>query len=191
MVQAFVRVAFCVMVFFTASCGLATSASAITLSYEYSGMGNLGFQSDTIINIGGTCSSPCFVSALMTVSGTGPAFNPNIPSGWATSGSATITDNLGDKMLLGVNTGNYTSGTKHEIFGGVFFPSALPSTLDISTSSLASILGGPGTIDYSINISLPSGAYVTPLPAALPLFASGLGALGLLRWRRKRAAPAA
>jgi hypothetical protein len=26
----------------------------------------------------------------------------------------------------------------------------------------------------------------TPLPAALPLFASGLGALGLLGWRRKR-----
>ena len=27
---------------------------------------------------------------------------------------------------------------------------------------------------------------VTPLPAALPLFATGLGALGLLGWRRKR-----
>jgi hypothetical protein len=27
----------------------------------------------------------------------------------------------------------------------------------------------------------------TPLPAALPLFAAGLGALGLLGWRRKRA----
>jgi hypothetical protein len=26
----------------------------------------------------------------------------------------------------------------------------------------------------------------TPLPAALPLFATGLGALGLLRWRRRR-----
>ena len=25
-----------------------------------------------------------------------------------------------------------------------------------------------------------------PLPAALPLFATGLGALGLLGWRRKR-----
>jgi hypothetical protein len=31
----------------------------------------------------------------------------------------------------------------------------------------------------------------TPLPAALPLFATGLGALGLLGWRRKRKNPAA
>src|SRR5262249_49233462 len=30
----------------------------------------------------------------------------------------------------------------------------------------------------------------TPLPAALPLFATGLGGLGLLGWRRKRKAPA-
>jgi hypothetical protein len=29
-------------------------------------------------------------------------------------------------------------------------------------------------------------ASATPLPAALPLFATGLGALGLLGWRRKR-----
>jgi hypothetical protein len=29
-----------------------------------------------------------------------------------------------------------------------------------------------------------------PLPAALPLFATGLGALGLLGWRRKRKAAA-
>jgi hypothetical protein len=54
----------------------------------------------------------------------------------------------------------------------------------VSTSSFAFILGRPGTID-SINISLSNGAYVTPLPAALPPFATGLGALGLLGWRRK------
>jgi len=29
---------------------------------------------------------------------------------------------------------------------------------------------------------------VTPLPAALPLFATGLGAMGLFGWRRKRRA---
>ena len=31
----------------------------------------------------------------------------------------------------------------------------------------------------------------TPLPAALPLFTTGLGALGLLGWRRKRKAQVA
>jgi hypothetical protein len=36
-----------------------------------------------------------------------------------------------------------------------------------------------------------NGSAVTPLPAALPLFAGGLGALGLLGWRRKRKAQAA
>jgi hypothetical protein len=181
MVQAFVRV----IVLLIVGCGLTTSASAVTLSYEYSGTGSLSFQSDTTLNIGGSCSSPCFVSALMTINGTGPAFDPSIPSGWAATASATVTDNLGDMLSLAVNNGD-TPGTIHEIFGGVFFPSTLPSTLDISTSSLASILGGPGTIDYSINITLPNWAFVTPLPAALPLFATGLGALGVLQWRRKR-----
>jgi PEP-CTERM motif-containing protein len=37
------------------------------------------------------------------------------------------------------------------------------------------------------NLYLPPGAD-TPLPAALPLFASGLGALGLVGWRRKKKA---
>jgi len=37
-----------------------------------------------------------------------------------------------------------------------------------------------------VAISIQSPSFGTPLPAALPLFASGLGALGLLGWRRKR-----
>ena len=41
-----------------------------------------------------------------------------------------------------------------------------------------------GTITFSNSLS-------SPLPAALPLFATGLGALGLLGWRRKRKAQAA
>jgi PEP-CTERM motif len=36
------------------------------------------------------------------------------------------------------------------------------------------------------NIELGSHDVPTPLPATLPLFATGLGALGLLGWRRKR-----
>jgi hypothetical protein len=39
---------------------------------------------------------------------------------------------------------------------------------------------------YTLELSQDIGNGVTPLPAALPLFATGLGALGLLGWRRKR-----
>ena len=47
------------------------------------------------------------------------------------------------------------------------------------------VLGGfRGPITFS---AVPE----VPLPAALPLFATGLGALGLLTWRRKRKAVAA
>jgi hypothetical protein len=51
-------------------------------------------------------------------------------------------------------------------------------------------------LDLQLTADVPDGLVVrpffvtvgeiTPLPAALPLFASGLGALGLLGWRRKR-----
>jgi hypothetical protein len=41
--------------------------------------------------------------------------------------------------------------------------------------------GATGIIDFGVPVAVP-------LPAALPLFATGLGALGLLGWRRKKAA---
>jgi hypothetical protein len=54
----------------------------------------------------------------------------------------------------------------------------------------------PNADQYSIILSegIGNGASTpgeTPLPAALPLFASGLGAMGLLGWRRKRKSAAA
>jgi hypothetical protein len=52
---------------------------------------------------------------------------------------------------------------------------------------------GFGTADDEIAITAvfhDLGDVPTPLPAALPLFATGLGALGLLGWRRKRKAQA-
>ena len=40
--------------------------------------------------------------------------------------------------------------------------------------------------DHYVGFTL-SGTYIeTPLPAAFPLFATGLGMLGVLGWRRKR-----
>jgi hypothetical protein len=50
----------------------------------------------------------------------------------------------------------------------------------------------PSGVFWAINDQLSTNLSVTqtPLPAALPLFASGLGGLGLLGWRRKRKAQA-
>ena len=60
--------------------------------------------------------------------------------------------------------------------------------------AFAALLAGAIAGDAYLNIhstAFPAGEIrgflnETPLPAALPLFATGLGALGLLGWRRKR-----
>jgi hypothetical protein len=44
--------------------------------------------------------------------------------------------------------------------------------------------------NFTGDISVMAAPSATPLPAALPLFASGLGAVGLLGWRRKKKAAA-
>ena len=78
--------------------------------------------------------------------------------------------------------------------GGVSDAGAYLVQIGLGTSANV----GPGQVAY---LGLSDRAYpgsdfdfqdltlsitATPLPAALPLFASGLGALGLLGWRRKR-----
>jgi hypothetical protein len=82
----------------------------------------------------------------------------------------------------------------------VFLPSLYVSDTLLSdsatydTATFASLGVTPGTYkwtwgtgaDQSFTLEIGT----TPLPAALPLFATGLGALGLLGWRRKRKAAA-
>jgi hypothetical protein len=68
------------------------------------------------------------------------------------------------------------------------------STYDMAT--FASLGVRPGTYVWSWgsgadqSFTLDIQAPAAPLPASLPLFATGLGALGLLGWRRKRQARA-
>ena len=59
-----------------------------------------------------------------------------------------------------------------------------PDWLRIGTD----IVGGTPAPTFNLAFSLEGDP--TPLPGALPLFASGLGALGLLGWRRKKKAAA-
>jgi hypothetical protein len=109
-------------------------------------------------------------------------------------------------------TWSLTSGTSYWLLqttlnNGKFFflnGGALPSDADIAivfggtfSSSISGAIAHAlftSNEDYADfnNITTTSGSVsTTPLPAALPLFATGLGALGLLGWRRKRKAQAA
>ena len=63
------------------------------------------------------------------------------------------------------------------------FSTAGTFTVEASTSNG---VGLPPITSNDVTVTVNSAA--TPLPAALPLFATGLGGLGLLGWRRKRKA---
>jgi hypothetical protein len=64
----------------------------------------------------------------------------------------------------------------------------------VATGGIAFTSDGGATWSYNPNsgesIAVSLDAVATPLPAALPLFATGLAGLGLLGWRRKRKAQA-
>jgi hypothetical protein len=68
------------------------------------------------------------------------------------------------------------------ILTAVFAPTV---NVGASLFVLAGEVGGNGEDLLAVTIS-DTPPTVTPLPAALPIFAGGLGALGLLGWRRKR-----
>jgi hypothetical protein len=69
----------------------------------------------------------------------------------------------------------------------VFFSSAETIFLEDSAGHTAST----GTLTQPVTIATIETTSNVPLPAALPLFATGLVGLGLLGWRRKKKALAA
>ena len=73
-----------------------------------------------------------------------------------------------------------------EFFDSALFP-FLNSAGGIYTFELAAFDGNTELARTSIDVNVAA----VPLPAALPLFAGGLGLMGLLGWRRKQKAAAA
>lgn len=51
---------------------------------------------------------------------------------------------------------------------------------------VASLVGNFKLVDVSLTFQSQAPALETPIPAAFPLFAAGLSAMGLMGWRRKR-----
>jgi hypothetical protein len=125
----------------------------------------------------------------------------------------TVVDFDADSLLLTMTaavsyTGSPFNGPVFTVLSGHSFGSITGVEVDrhcTPCSPLAAFLSGNslfinwqdggGTVGDTIRINFSVGDPVfpsaVPLPAAFPLFAAGLGGLGLLGWRRKRVPPGA
>jgi hypothetical protein len=112
------------------------------------------------------------------------------PTTFGSGGVNAATGGTGD--MVGVN--GYFKSPSIMLPFGYSSDSALTDTANYALATFASLGVTPGTYVWTWgtgadqSYTLIIGA--TPLPAALPLFATGLGVLGLLGWRRKRKAAA-
>jgi hypothetical protein len=119
----------------------------------------------------------------------------NVPSGsFISGGSSTVTPGTGPADLTSLNwslaAGTYwlaaiANSPGSLAWESVLFPPLTPWALGNDTGSA---WNNAGTQTEPIAL-IQTGTPVVPLPGALPLFATGLGALGLLGWRRKKKPP--
>jgi fibro-slime domain-containing protein len=121
-----------------------------------------------------------------------PSFQTAILSGILHNTSTTVVFNLGadDDAFLVID------GKVVAQIGGIHDDTTSNFTitgLTLGDHTLQLFYADRNRTNADLMFSIVSGANVnaTPLPAALPLFASGLGALGVAAWRRKKKAIAA
>jgi len=116
---------------------------------------------------------------FMVYLGTPPSFNDTDEAAFTSAYSGTNLINGTSDSALG-NSGSYQT-----------FASLLPSYGTDSIVAAALIMDGGWARDldltlYSLTFNSTSYSTDMPLPAALPLFASGAGVLGYFGWRRKK-----
>jgi hypothetical protein len=115
----------------------------------------------------------------------------------ATNGNSPLTPQNGyvliqDNTGLNATTGSFSPGTGYsslELLIQTPTGQPHPDQFDIIFPDVASFTwtllnGGDGKVTEAALYGTP--VSYTPLPGALPLFATGLSALGLLGWRRKK-----
>lgn len=191
------KIHLCLVTGLVALCAVAVAsgahASSIPISGTFTATGSAGAApvftetfdangSDTPFgSFTGSESATADVTDFPAIALSDGTFQFNFATGFISgtfSGSGSYTDIMISFLITGgLLPGDTGSGTGSGSF-------------DLTTGSI--------TGSYSGTISAPDDALpglaplpaITPLPPALPLFATGLGALGLLGWRRKRKAVA-
>jgi hypothetical protein len=126
--------------------------------------------SHSATNIGFTSGGEVLINGHDTVAGRLTTSSVDVPVGLPVTIALTVT--------VGAFGGGGSSGDFLHSFD---FP-----LTDIFTLPNGFTVNDPDM--FIVNNDFVSSTAATPLPAALPLFTSGLGALGLIGWRRKRKA---
>lgn len=154
-----------------------TNGQQVTLTYTY-----LGFEASNTNQ-----SEAAFSYSPSTVMFTNATSALNTSSG-------PMTETLGTSGLVPFlfNSTRYTAPSGTAVNGGPIGSNvALAFLIDPLNPAIAyaffkdSWQGGDADFDDMVVEIQIGGLDPTPLPAALPLFAAGLGVLGLLGWRRK------
>ena len=147
-----------------------------------------------------------FDGSFLSLSDLHDAFSVMIPSGLDLIQINYYTNINGDFLTSQLSSVGLQSSTipgflsEGPVGGGGFFNPPIPppgqhifevfATCD--TTCTGEIEFGGGSINLTWRVELITAeSSAVPLPAAFPLFASGLGVMGLLGWRRKRKRAAA
>ena len=134
------------------------------------------------LNLSGVSTSLSIFDVANATTVTFDPFNA-LPDNSAFDGTNTRNGNTSGDQAIGSDVGFQNSENLAYILG-LFDPTA------DDTYIVTLELTDPSGLNLSVDKTVIAGAGATPLPPALPLFASGLGAMGLLGWRRKKKARA-
>ena len=167
----------------------ATPASAFTMTFN-----ELGNCSSTV----GTCTGVFEADPTLTVTGNVWVFT--LPSATFT-GNVNVLDpdgvTISDRLRWIDPNNSFTSCTSTSGLGPcanrMIFYSLDDVTHAFGSTTETVTENASGIFSYTTpnGVNTYDGVSQVPLPATLPLFASGLAGLGLLGWRRKRKAQAA
>lgn len=168
---------------------MTASAQAGTLNFDFSFTNTFG-------NTGGTVTGEIFGLTNNATSAASAVDIYSVPAGYVVYGE-TLPFNTMTAANVSISLNSFTvvndAITDAEFSAGVDQPFPGPDwLLMLETDNyydMGSIeVGKNGLQVQTFNAKFTLETATTPLPAALPLFASGFGALGLLGWRRKRKA---
>jgi hypothetical protein len=163
---------------------LQASANTITVDFTVSGGGWVQYGTSPPFGL----SSQPTISGDVEIDSTKSDWTAFIGIDWVTGKTWTLSNIQEGTSPVGTSYVKYGSDGSVLEFGLVF------ENIDgaenyLFSNNTVGIGNGSSFMDCNFCVSITSETSA-PLPAALPLFATGLGAMGLLDWRRKRKAQA-